>query len=159
MIAGKTLIGWWILQPIGRLPAKYACLFQSELCCILRAGQSELKRQQSGISKRHFRTKRPSSKTGRHFCYFYWCGSINQCQNNILRSFHFWVNPPFKGSLPSQPSAQICACLYKFLCLQKLNYSPNTNLNGECSLLILCQRLAILYSPLIYSDNYLALHP
>jgi hypothetical protein len=44
-------------------PSKLVCLPQSELFCILTAGQSELRRQQSEISKRHFKRKRlPSNK-------------------------------------------------------------------------------------------------
>ena len=90
MFAGSLPIGCSIHEPIGVFTAK---TFVSHS---LRAGQSELRRQQSEISKRHFKTERLPSNKIRHFWNSYLCGSIIQYQNKILRSFHFWANTPFK---------------------------------------------------------------
>ena len=67
----------------GKTPSKNVCLPQSELCCILRAAQSELRRQQSEISKRHFKTKRLPCNERRQFWNSYICVFINQYQNKI----------------------------------------------------------------------------
>ena len=87
---------WFMNTATNRkAPSKLVCLPQSELCCILRAGQSELRRQQSEIPKRHFKTKRLPSNKRRHFWNSYSWGSFIQYQIKILRSFHFWVHTPF----------------------------------------------------------------
>ena len=62
---------WFINTATNRkAPSELVCLPQSELCCILRAGQLELRRQQSEIPKRHFKTKRLPSNKRRHFFEF-----------------------------------------------------------------------------------------
>jgi hypothetical protein len=74
------------------LRSKHICSPQSELCCILKVGQSELRRQQSEIPKRHFQSIRlPSNKN------FYLCGLLFSIKIRFWEVFIFLLS---FGSMP-----------------------------------------------------------
>ena len=95
---------WFMNSATNRKdPSKQVCLLQSEMCCNLKAGQSELRRQQSEISKRHLKTTSLPSNKIRHFWNSYLtCCFINRCLKKILRSFKFWVDTPFNWMSTAQ---------------------------------------------------------